>query len=422
MASKVRDRIFTSEDFAQLGAILVFIVQAGASTVRQIKDTLKRLGAKVHWRTLENTLENLRGRGLLVKESRSNDEGHMEAHYRTSRVKYAKATIEVAHIKDLIPVILADPAGKEIMEELNAMEAGIDPDAADRPPKEETEETEEVKEAKGNGKGNGDARTQKGGGDKFRPDARTWYKDYWRFWIKWVLLEPIYGSQPFKKGANKLLVRTYLNSPYKNPDLPNTVKGLEGMDPEPLLFERDFAGGAIKIHRAAVRGWLRGVLRVNDLRESIAEVTSTRSIFICPSPEDMDTGVGKVEQVKDEESWCGYTTVIHPIQAGPNSREKGTGLGLALYECLLPGTEFQMVIDFPCPKGSITPEEFCEVIKDGGLYNPRNLSPARGTQTGAMQMLSCHARSKRVRGKEHIVTLYENGGEIRDLGQDEDPQ
>jgi hypothetical protein len=178
------------------------------------------------------------------------------------------------------------------------------------------------------------------------------------------LLRPWYGAQPLD-GNNQL------RASLRNHKFPGLFK--DDQDPKtiPLMFERHPDGESLVVHKACVAGFIKGHL--NRAGKSFYNV----DLFDL---EDIVVQVGE-----GRPNGTNLLIAEHPIQA-PTNRQGATGAGMGYYEALQPGQIVHWYFSAP-EKHFLSPAEMERWLRRVLKRNRRSMSPARGTQTGAAELV-----------------------------------
>ena len=344
--SRMKGRRFTNKDQVELAVLVCYMVQTrGNMSIKDMLDYLHRgLNSRVAKQTLFKVAEQLRSRKFLV----ANYIG-AERCFSMARVQFnAGSMTEVAHthIDGLISSLTADPAGIAIAAEIGALLGVTGPGG------------------------------KPGKGGKPRKYPREWAT----YTAKLQLLEPWLGAWPIV--GNALLKRMYdLTPEYAHLDLNCDPKEI------PLVFLR--GRGGLIVHADCVRGFIEKHLPSLGMSPMDVRNFYLGSIVIKPSL--------KEEQLKviDEEELKALTlkdlsVYKSPIQR-PASHTGGgmaaEGAGFGFYEAVMPGTIVEWKFDAPTVNWP-TPEQIEWWLRSILDRSHRSLSPARGGQTGAAELLS----------------------------------
>lgn len=225
------------KDLVEVSILCMFFVQKlGKASAEDVDRKIKEVHGQVNEHLLDQALEGLRARNLLSYARGGNKEGHNIQMYKTTKVKWSQ-NLEMAHISDLLPALIATEEAKEIIDILNnSEESGKDG----------------VKKVK----------------------TKLGYTDYYELLVHFIAKNPILGSQPVSQYLNDLVKK----SPYPYPPI---EKGQNI-----LRFWRDATTGAVVIPSDVTGGWLRTGLRVGfGLSDSVANYVSVDDIHIMPNKE-----------------------------------------------------------------------------------------------------------------------------------------
>lgn len=229
------------EDLVEVSVLTMFFVQKlGKASMEDVDGKIKAIGGVINEHLLDQALEGLRARGLLSYARGKNKSGANVQMYKTTKVKWAQPP-EVAHVKDLLPALVATEEAKEIIDALNASEeAG----------------KEGTKKAK----------------------SKLGYTDYYELLVTFKCKNPMFGSQPSSPYLDEIVKR----SPYPYPPY---EKGQNI-----LRFWRDEETAAIVIPSDVVGGWLRTGLRCGfGLADSAANYISVDDVHIMPKKVNQGT-------------------------------------------------------------------------------------------------------------------------------------
>lgn len=219
------------EDLVEVSVLSMFFVQKlGKASMEDVDLKIKAIGGIINEHVLEQALEGLRARGLLSYARGKNKAGANVQMYKTTKVKWAQPP-EVAHVKDLLPALVATEEAKEIIDALNASEeSGKDG----------------TKKAK----------------------SRLGYTDYYELYVRFKMKQPMIGSQPSSPYLEKLVKK----SPFRYPPY---EKGQNI-----LRFWRD-SDGTIMIPSDVIAGWLRtGIRHGFGLSDAAANYISVDDVHI----------------------------------------------------------------------------------------------------------------------------------------------
>ena len=195
------------DDLVDASVLSLFFVQKLGKAARQdVHEKMEAIGAIVNINLLDQSLEALRGRGLLSYARGAKRDGESVKMYKTTKVKWA-APPEVAHVKDLLAALVSTEEGTRIINILN--------------------EQEEV-----------------GDGEK-KAKRKLGYAEYFEISCRFKLKTPILGSQP-ESPYLKMIVKE------------SSVKAPGECD---LRFWRDEETGKVMIPSDVVCGWLRTGIR-----------------------------------------------------------------------------------------------------------------------------------------------------------------
>jgi hypothetical protein len=129
-----------------------------------------------------------------------------------------------------------------------------------------------------------------------------------------------------------------------------------------LYFDRD-ANGALMIHGAVVRGWFStGLPRITPFGEALGR-DHCSFIPIIINPEQ------------------GLQLTTLPV----HDKKRGSGAPTT-YETLMPGELLRVSLWAPT-KNFMTPDQICAYLKFLGTNARRYLSPARGIESGRMELM-----------------------------------
>ena len=106
-------------DKQQIAVVLTYLIQKdGRATSDELVKYLANLGAKVHPRVLTNRLKALQTRDIIAIAD-------AEAKNPTWKVKSIRfnAIPEVAHIKDLLPALMSNPAAEDVLRALGELDS-----------------------------------------------------------------------------------------------------------------------------------------------------------------------------------------------------------------------------------------------------------------------------------------------------------
>jgi hypothetical protein len=231
---------------------------------------------------------------------------------------------EAAHIKDLLPKLLEDDGARQLKSKLDGME--VEPDS------------DEVDEKKSKAR-------------------RAKYTDSHQYSAVFELQERIYGGRMINPSLQFLIDKS---------DHKVKLDARKKDQPTINLFFDRAADGAILIHCAAVRGWFSSALpRLTPHSESVGQ------------------------------NHCGFDEVkIYPqggvhmttLPVMPKDFRQSGGVPQT-HETLMPG-ELIMVRFWAPTRGFMTPDEMKAYIAWLGQHAQRHLSPARGSETGKMKLLT----------------------------------
>jgi hypothetical protein len=213
-------------DLVQIQMLTLFIVQKfGQATFEQVKEQALQIHALIDENVLAQSLESLRARGLLsYATGKSKGKGESVRMWRIRQVQFA-ASPEVAHVKDLLPILVSSETAKKVVAILNGSEKSED------------------------------------GEKKSKRDLG--YTNYWDILVTVRTLNPILGSQP--------------DSPYLREIVKKGPKAPEA----DLRFWRDDDTGDVMIPSDVILGWIRTGLRVGaGLGDSAGSYPAARDVII----------------------------------------------------------------------------------------------------------------------------------------------
>jgi hypothetical protein len=215
--------------------------------------------------------------------------------------------------------------------------------------------------------------------------------------VEFRLLTPFLGAQSIV--GNDLLETAYRRSSYKSINL-------DKCDPKtiPLVFERCIVRDALVIHRACVRGFLRGHLKQAGKSDMGIAHFGTRDIRVKPKTP--------------------LSVIRLALPNDPNAPKNVTAKGMCYHEALSPGEVLTMQFSWPT-RNYLSPEEMEAWLRLALEAPVRSMSPARGTQYGASELVSFSyelypagvamsddpARSKRVADDEVGTVVEVDDGE-----------
>ena len=252
-------------ELVQLQVLTAFLVQKlGKASQANVAEKMAELGAACDEHLLHQALEGLRGRGILSYASGRKPEGQVAAFYRMRRAEYAPS-LEIAHITDLLPRLVATPEAKALMAELNGEEA-------------EVEEGEQKK------------------------TRALGYEQYVAVRATFLTLTELVGSQPASPWLDELVARSA------------KLTGLPKIDAQ-LRFWRDFATGLPQLPSDALRGWIRTGLRSAGFSDAVAGYVAVSDAVIDVDKKDFLQGAFPVIDPRTREG-KGLTTceLIAPKQ------------------------------------------------------------------------------------------------------------
>lgn len=235
--STIKDELkdMVLEDVVEISVVAMFFVQSiGQASVKDVDDKITDIHGAVNEHILHQSMEGLRARGLLSYARGTSKDGSSIKMYKTTKVKWSQPP-EVAHIKNLLPALLATPEAQGVINALNdAEESG------------------------------------KGGTKKAK--SRLGYTEYYDLRATFITKTPIIGSQPNSPYLDKLIGKC----PYP---CPKTEKGQAI-----LRFWRDEASGAVVIPSDTISGWLRTGLRYGfGLSDAVAQYVGVSDAHIMPT-------------------------------------------------------------------------------------------------------------------------------------------
>lgn len=324
--SKAKGRRFTSkqEDFIDLCVLVAYIVQArGQASFDDVKEVIE---SPLNSKVHPSTLSKAL-EALRKKEILAIEFAGGERRYSMKRVKF-NCSVEIAHVNKLIPTLKDDTAGVAILAELKG-EDGKD-------------------------------------GTK-----RVYPEDWADYEVTFRLLEPWYGSQVFEGNV-------YLQAAYEAHGQNGTFK--QGQDPKtiPLLFDRHPDGKSLVVHKACVAGFVSDNLNRAGRSSYNVDLFGLESIKIVP-------GEGRNGNGANGDKLKHLVVSKLPIQA-PTNRQGASGAGFGYYETLMPGQIITWKFSAPT-KNFLTPQQMERWLKRVLSQNRRSMSPARGTQTGAAELV-----------------------------------
>jgi hypothetical protein len=206
---------------------------------------------------------------------------------------------------------------------------------------------------------------------------RDYPEDWADYEVTLMLLEPWYGSQVFEGNV-------YLQDAFENHEHNKSIK--KGQDPKtiPLLFDRHPDGKSLSVHKACVAGFIRDNLNRAGKSSYNVDLFGLENLKIT-------VGEGRKN---------GKNLVISklPIQA-PTNRQGASGAGFGYYETLMPGQKITWRFSAPT-KNFMTPAEMERWLRRVLCQNRRSMSPARGTQTGAAELLEVKCSKWSVQDKD----------------------
>lgn len=220
---------FEITELVELSVLAAFVIQKlGKASNPNIEAKIAEMGGTVNEHLLAQATEALQRRGILSYASGRRPSGERERQWVMRRTDFAPA-LEMAHITDLLPRLVATAEAKALIAELNGAEAEAAPD--------------ETKKAT-------------------RPLG---YDEYVTCVAKFLTINQLLGSQP--------------SSPY----LEALVKASKHRDVQAdMRFWRDAASGDLALCSDALRGWLRTGLRTIGLSEAAASYVAVSDAVIVP--------------------------------------------------------------------------------------------------------------------------------------------
>jgi len=232
------DGYVTLEEIVETTILALFFIQKlGKASLDQVTEAMDGIKARVDRHLLEQACEALRARKMASVSSGRGPAasgGESIRMYRIRDISFS-STPETAHVKDLLPGLVATPEGQLLIDAMNELE----------------EDGDGTKKAK----------------------TRLGYTDYVVVKATFVTINDITGSQPSSPYLDRLVKMSSFPCP----------KEAE------LRFDRH-ANGDIKIGSDVIRGWLRNGLRTKRLGEAAAQYIGVNDVRIVPKQ--------KVEQVK----------------------------------------------------------------------------------------------------------------------------
>jgi len=350
--SKTPDFVTLKADLkAHVAIAAAFIVQAmGSAILADIhKEMLEKLYIKCHQGTLKGALKALQKRDIVSVESHWNEEaGRRLEYYAMKKLKFIQ--LEAAHWKELLPRLVEDNLGKEILSAFNENEGGT---------------------------------SKKGVKDHKSIDGQLTVT------ARFLLLEPIFGgallSQALKKDIEdsgisvpgseferKAAELARSNSQGKR-DNPRDEE-LAAVHEDILYFRRDPLAKKIIISSAACRGFMSGVFLLGKKSFSWADRLGYGGATVTP------------EQ--------GLFLDDLPIQRRDQRGQLG-GAGVKSHEVVRPGEIVEMTFTMPS-ENFIDPEWLRVYTADYAKHPRRSLSPARGTQYGRMLLVGWEVHGERM--------------------------
>lgn len=219
------------DDLVEVQVLTLFFVQKlGKASNRDLQERFDAVGAVVNPHLLAQATEALQGRKLLSYGRGRAPSGENMRQWVMRRAIWS-SPLEVAHISDLLPKLIATAETSALLDELNDQEREDNP---------------------------------AGGG---KAQRKLGYQDYVDCRAEFVTLDEMIGSQPASPWLDELIARSPHGKDVKEAN---------------IRFWRDYATGAIKIGSDAVRGWLRTGLRSIGFSDAVAQYVSVSDITIVP--------------------------------------------------------------------------------------------------------------------------------------------
>ena len=207
-----------------------------------------------------------------------------------------------------------------------------------------------------------DAKEHKG--EKKEKANRLGYRDYYTVRARFVTMDAILGAMP--------------KSPYLSHLLRLSEKEIGVRPPEAdIYFDRDPIDGRFAISSDQVAGWVRTNMRYANKGDI--------SIYVGCSAAKFQPKPAQVEQA------------VFPIIT------QGKGAGLAKYEAVKAGVEFEIIFTVPA-FGAMAVQEFRAWLAFAGMHPIRGISPARGKRYGKILLIDFEA-TKDVRDVQHSLKL-----------------
>lgn len=319
----------------ELAVVAAYVVQShGDSTFEDVEETIRKLHyTPADGVSLRDVLDALKNKNIVSQNNKLDENNQQIVHYSMKKICLANVPETAQVTKGLLPTLLADEGSEEIKAVFDGIEMG-----APLPPEEGEEKPKEKKGKK-----------SKGG----KPKGAV-YRDSHMYVAKFRLLERLYGG--------RMMCPTMKSLRDSSSYLPTLVGRSAPVIQD--FFERAH-DGAILIHGGCVRGWFSSQLpRVTPFSESLRAYCSFDSVKVYPKQ--------------------GVRLTTLPV---PPAKGSTRGSPPVTYETLMPGEILEVTIHAPTT-GFLTPKQMENYLRYLGPHATRKLSPARGSESGAMELIS----------------------------------
>lgn len=327
---KTVDLVELSERAEQAMALLYLIQFRGKASYDELRRDLRDyLGVKMHANTIKKVCEALKKGQFITLGLEQTERGDSQTTAAIRTLLY-KGTLEMAHIRNLLPRLLATEGAKQI--------------------KAWFENEEQAKNSK----------TRSG------PE----YRHIHNFTVKGILLDLIIGSQI--KCQHTDVIRAKF--PEQNIEQRFVIgkkkkrgKAANGDDEEIVievsgLFSRCPLTGSYQIPSDVLRGWWKAnAMKYADMAEGSGDHVAFATTYIDPQ--------------------YPMTQLVLPVQ------NRGQASAPKAHECIQAGEE--ITISFACPTtGYLHPAQIEKLVLLASLRPRRGLSPARGIRYGRFLVTS----------------------------------